>query len=86
MSTPSTPAPARSGPPDVLKRILARKREEIVERCERRPLRELGEMAERAPAPRQFQLSRCKNIRLVPAESVLMPVPMQESAVAVENN
>jgi predicted DNA-binding transcriptional regulator YafY len=26
--------------------------------------------------PRQFQLSRCKNIRLVPAADVLMPVPM----------
>lgn len=27
--------------------------------------------------PRQFQLSRCKNIRLVPAETVLMPIPLQ---------
>ena len=26
--------------------------------------------------PRQFQLSRCKNIRLVPAAEVVMPVPM----------
>lgn len=26
--------------------------------------------------PRQFQLSRCKNLRLVPADQVLMPVPM----------
>jgi len=29
--------------------------------------------------PRQFQLSRCENIKLVRAESVLMPVPMQET-------
>ena len=28
--------------------------------------------------PRQFQLSRCKNIRLVNASEVLMPVPMAE--------
>ncbi len=27
--------------------------------------------------PRQFQLSRCKNIRLIPAAEVLMPVPLQ---------
>ena len=27
--------------------------------------------------PRQFQLSRCENIRLLPAAEVLMPVPMQ---------
>ncbi|MGB7324240.1 MAG: WYL domain-containing protein [Rubripirellula sp.] len=26
--------------------------------------------------PRQFQLSRCRNIRLVAAENVMMPVPM----------
>ena len=26
--------------------------------------------------PRLFQLSRCKYLRLVPAETVLMPVPM----------
>ncbi|TWT76333.1 hypothetical protein CA13_68270 [Planctomycetes bacterium CA13] len=25
-------------------------------------------------APRQFQLSRCKNVRLVPASEVMMPV------------
>ena len=29
--------------------------------------------------PRQFQLSRCKNIRLVPASEVLMPMPIQEA-------
>lgn len=28
--------------------------------------------------PRQFQLSRCKNIRLVPASEVLMPMPIQD--------
>ncbi|MGB7347037.1 MAG: hypothetical protein WBD20_22625 [Pirellulaceae bacterium] len=27
-------------------------------------------------APRQFQLSRCENLRLIPATDVLMPVPM----------
>ncbi|MDF1840324.1 MAG: hypothetical protein ACPGLY_20085 [Rubripirellula sp.] len=27
--------------------------------------------------PRQFQLSRCKNIRLVSASEMLMPVPIQ---------
>lgn len=26
--------------------------------------------------PRQFQLSRCKNLKLIPADRVLMPVPM----------
>lgn len=26
--------------------------------------------------PRQFQLSRCENIRLIPAAQVLMPVPI----------
>lgn len=26
--------------------------------------------------PRQFQLSRCKNIRLVPASEVMMPMPI----------
>ena len=30
--------------------------------------------------PRQFQLSRCKNIRLVPAANVLMPVPIQSQS------
>ena len=28
-------------------------------------------------APRQFQLSRCENVRLIPAAEVLMPVPMR---------
>lgn len=32
--------------------------------------------------PRQFQLSRCKNIRLVPASDVVMPVAMQTDASA----
>lgn len=36
--------------------------------------------------PRQFQLSRCKNIRLVAAANVLMPVPMEhETAELVAN-
>lgn len=26
--------------------------------------------------PRQFQLSRCKNMRLLPADQVLMPMPI----------
>ena len=30
--------------------------------------------------PRQFQLSRCKNIRLVPACDILMPAPLGEVA------
>lgn len=29
--------------------------------------------------PRQFYLERCENVRLVPAESVLMPMPISES-------
>ena len=29
--------------------------------------------------PRQFQLSRCKNIRLVPAAQVTMPIAMEAS-------
>lgn len=27
-------------------------------------------------APRQFQLSRCENVRLIPASEVLMPMPL----------
>ena len=27
--------------------------------------------------PRQFQLSRCRNIKLVPAETVQMPMPVE---------
>ena len=53
---------AASGPPDVLRKILARKREEVVERCERRPLREVGEAAERAPPPRPFQMGLLQKI------------------------
>jgi predicted DNA-binding transcriptional regulator YafY len=30
--------------------------------------------------PRQFQLSRCENIRLIPAAEVLMPVPIQSES------
>lgn len=40
--------------PDVLKRILGRKAEEIVERCEAVSLRAMSERAEAAPAPRGF--------------------------------
>ncbi|TWU07726.1 WYL domain-containing protein [Stieleria varia] len=28
--------------------------------------------------PRQFQLSRCENVRLIPAVEVMMPMPMAE--------
>lgn len=31
--------------------------------------------------PRQFHLSRCKNFRLIPADEVIMPVPMIELVV-----
>ena len=31
-------------------------------------------------APRQFYLSRCQNIRLVPAAEVLMPMPLQSAS------
>ncbi len=30
--------------------------------------------------PRQFQLSRCENVRLLPAADVLMPVPIQSDS------
>lgn len=40
--------------PDILKHILRRKAEEIVERCERLSLRSMSEKAEAAPAPRGF--------------------------------
>ncbi len=30
-------------------------------------------------APRQFQLSRCENMRLIPATEVLMPMPMMST-------
>ncbi|MCD0460798.1 WYL domain-containing protein [Roseiconus lacunae] len=35
--------------------------------------------------PRQFYLSRCSNLRLIPAAEVIMPVPMQpvEAVAAV---
>ena len=29
-------------------------------------------------APRQFQLARCQNVRLVPAAEVLMPMPIAD--------
>ena len=32
--------------------------------------------------PRQFQLARCRNVRLVPAHEVTMPMPIQEAAIS----
>jgi len=32
--------------------------------------------------PRQFYLDRCQNVRLVPAETVLMPMPIRETPAA----
>jgi len=43
-----------SGTPDILKKILARKSEEIAERMRRVPLQELHRRIEGAPAPRGF--------------------------------
>jgi len=43
-----------SSPPDILKRILARKTEEVAQRAQRTPLASLRTMAEAAPAPRGF--------------------------------
>lgn len=40
--------------PDILARILARKRQEVAERSDRRPLAELAAAAERADPPRGF--------------------------------
>jgi len=48
-------APASGPTPDILRRILAHKREEIVERCEAVPMRQVAECAGRAPEPRGFQ-------------------------------
>ena len=31
--------------------------------------------------PRQFYLSRCEDVRLIPAAEVLMPVPMEEDTL-----
>ncbi len=45
--------PAR-GAPDILRTILARKRDEVVERCERTPLAELAARIESLPPPRGF--------------------------------
>lgn len=41
-------------PPDILKKILRRKAEEVSERCQALPLRELGRRLDAAPAPRDF--------------------------------
>ena len=49
------PSSASARPlPDILARILARKREEVVERAERLPLKRLSQRIENAPAPRHF--------------------------------
>jgi len=40
--------------PDILKRILARKAEEVAERVEKIPLQELSQQAKSAPVPRGF--------------------------------
>lgn len=50
----SQAAPVPRDTPDILRRILARKREEIVERCEAVPMREVSRRAEAAPPPRAF--------------------------------
>ena len=47
-----------SGTPDILKKILARKSEEIAERMRRVPLRELRRHVEDAPAPRGAPTTR----------------------------
>ena len=36
-------------------------------------------------APRQFQLARCQNVRLLPAAEVLMPMPMPTVGVPTES-
>ena len=46
-----------SDTPDILKKIIARKVEEIRERCERINLREMSERAERADPVRGFEIS-----------------------------
>ena len=33
--------------------------------------------------PRQFQLARCRNVRLIPAHEVSMPMPMQSMPTPV---
>ena len=53
-ATPSPSAPAGGGAPDVLKRILRRKREEIAEKKARLPLAAAVSRARGAPPPRPF--------------------------------
>ncbi|QDT09367.1 hypothetical protein [Stieleria marina] len=36
-------------------------------------------------APRQFQLSRCENVRLIPSTEVLMPMPLYAEPIASAN-
>lgn len=43
-----------TNPPDILRRIVARKSEEVRARAERRPLRELSRQVESSSAPRDF--------------------------------
>ena len=51
-----------TNPPDILKKILARKREEVAERAARTPLAEVRRLAEQADAPRGFVESLRKKI------------------------
>lgn len=61
-----------SGTPDILRRIVARKAEEVAERARRLPLRALSEQVERAPALRGF------------AEAIRARVTAGEPAVIAE--
>jgi len=57
-----------SGPPDVLKRILARKAEEVAERARHTPFGAVRNAAEAAPAPRGFLAAlRSRIVRKAPA-------------------
>lgn len=51
---PSQPSPSGSQTPDILKRILARKAEEVAESAAALSLKELSKRVEVAPAPRDF--------------------------------
>jgi indole-3-glycerol phosphate synthase len=52
-----------SDTPDILKKIVARKREEIAERAERVPLGRLAAVAERAGPPRGFADALARRVR-----------------------
>lgn len=51
---PSQPSPSGSQTPDILKRILIRKAEELAESAAALSIRELSKRVEAAPAPRDF--------------------------------